>query len=411
MVAIAALTQVANYEFVHNYTNLNIQRYGITLSVYSCNKALAAVNSDSKPIQFWYSRWFKTESFIMKNINKISIDAKTVIWIPAATAAIYPWILEAFHWSVTPSISANPGTQLPTIAILTASMMLIAAFAVPLINLMIASCPSQITGPAAANVRARRFALLALTTPTIYVFFGVLTYMTGSKIPDRWIWTPAWLLFGYLSSRSTDSVIPKHTRTSAGLRVAHGICGALAALYVVFHISNHLFGLISPESHAAVMDIGRTVYRAKTIEPLLVAIMLFQIFSGLRLVWTYSETSTDRYQMFQIASGVFMSMFILGHMNSVFIYARTWLNISTDWAFATGLPTGLIHDAWNVRLLPHYALGVFFVLAHLCSGMRVVMLAHGAKVQVINRYWYAGVFLSILISMAIMCGMTGLRLV
>lgn len=344
----------------------------------------------------------------MKNMNKKSTDTKIAIWIPAAAAAIYPWILEAFHWSVTPS-SDHPGTQLSTMAILTASLLL-AAFAVPLMNLMIASRPQQTTALTATNVRARRFALLAVTAPTLYVFFGVLTYMAGSKVPDQWLWSPAWLLFGYMASRSTDAVMPQHAQTSARLRVAHGICGALAALYVVFHISNHLFGLISPESHAAVMDIGRTVYRATLIEPLLVAVMLFQIVSGLRLVWTWSVASTDRYQMFQIASGVFMSMFILGHMNSVFIYARSWLNIPTDWAFATGLPTGLIHDVWNIRLLPHYALGVFFVLAHLCSGLRVVMLAHGVKVPLANRCWWAGVLLSILISVAIICGMTGLRL-
>lgn len=346
----------------------------------------------------------------MRNMNKKSADTTLAIWIPAAAAAIYPWILEAFHWSVTPATSDHSGTQLSTIAILTASLLLMAAFAVPLMNLMIASRPQHTAALTAANVRARRFALLAVTAPTLYVFFGVLTYIAGSKVPDQWIWSPAWLVFGYVASRSTDAVMPQHTRTSAHLRVVHGICGALAALYVVFHIANHLFGLISPEAHAAVMDIGRTVYRAKLIEPLLVAVMLFQIASGLRLVWTWSVASSDRYQMFQIASGVFLSIFILGHMNSVFIYARTWLNIPTDWAFATGLPSGLIHDSWNIRLLPHYALGVFFVLAHLCSGLRVVMLAHGVKVPLANRCWWTGVLLSILISVAIICGMTGLRL-
>lgn len=141
-------------------------------------------------------------------------------------------------------------------------------------------------------------------------------------------------------------------------------------LYILFHIFNHLLGLISPELHLVVMDIGRTVYRKNLIEPLLVAVMLFQIFSGLRLAWIWSERAPDRYRIFQMASGVFLSIFILGHMNSVFVYARTWMNIPTDWAFAAGLPTGLIYDAWNIPLLPHYALGVFFVLTHLFSGLR-----------------------------------------
>lgn len=335
------------------------------------------------------------------------IDTTSTVWIAAVTAALYPWILDAFHWAVTPSVATATISKGAT---LLAALLLIAAFAVPLINLFIAGRSRQTPTPNAQNVRARRFALLAVTAPTVYVFFGVLTYMGGSKIPDTWLWTPAWLFFGYLASRSTNAVISPRPHTSSSLRVAHGITGAVAAAYVLFHIFNHLFGLISPEAHAAVMDLGRTVYRETFVEPLLVAVMLFQVFSGLRLVWTWSETSADRYRVFQIASGVFMSVFILGHMNSVFIFARTWLNIPTDWAFASGLPTGLIHDAWNIRLLPHYALGVFFVLGHLVSGLRVVMLAHNVEASSANRLWWVGVSLGAAISVAIMCGMTGLRL-
>jgi len=342
--------------------------------------------------------------------SKSVTDTTFTVWLAAGTAAIYPWILDAFHWAVTPSPDVIPTATVSTAAIVMAALLLIAAFAVPLVNLYIAGCPQQAPTQNAQNIRARRFALFAVTAPTVYVFFGVLTYMGGSKIPDTWIWTPAWLLFGYLASRSTNAVITNQPSPSSRLRVAHGIAGSIAAIYVLFHIFNHLVGLIGPEAHAQVMDIGRIVYRAEIVEPLLVTVMLFQIFSGLRLVWTWSETSEDRYRMFQIASGVFMSVFILGHMNSVFIFARTWLDIPTDWAFATGLPTGLIHDAWNIRLLPHYALGVFFVLAHLVSGLRVVMLAHDIKVSVANGLWWGGLILSAVISTAVILGMTGLRL-
>lgn len=48
-------------------------------------------------------------------------------------------------------------------------------------------------------------------------------------------------------------------------------------------------------------------------------------------------------------SRAYLSLFILGHMNSVFIYARSFLGIPTDWNFALRAPSGLIHDAWNIR--------------------------------------------------------------
>jgi hypothetical protein len=57
-------------------------------------------------------------------------------------------------------------------------------------------------------------------------------------------------------------------------------------------------------------------------------------------------------------------------MNSVFVFARLYLRIDSDWAFATGAPSGLVKDAWNIRLVLHYGLAAFFVLSHLAAGGR-----------------------------------------
>ncbi|NBB09858.1 hypothetical protein GVN17_09660 [Pseudomonas sp. SLFW] len=336
----------------------------------------------------------------------LSIKAKGTIGICAISAALYPWLLDVFHWAVTMENGEGVKGSLSAPNTGIATLMLIAAFAVPLTCLAMAGRALE----GESDARARRFALLAMTAPTAYVFFGVVTYMLGSKIPDTWMWTPIWLLIGYRVMTLKASASAAQTKPSPQLRVAHGIAGTVAALYVMFHVTNHLFGLVGPDAHAAVMDVGRTVYRSTFIEPLLVAVMLFQIGSGLRLAWTWSDSSGDPYRIYQIASGVFMSVFILGHMNSVFIFARTYLGIPTEWAFAAGLPTGLIHDPWNIRLLPHYALGVFFVLTHLVSGLRVVLLAHDVAESKANRVWWAGAGISSMVATAIMCGMTGLRL-
>ena len=96
------------------------------------------------------------------------------------------------------------------------------------------------------------------------------------------------------------------------------------------------------------MDWGRKIYRSPLIEPLLVTLMLSQVASGFHLALRWSTSARDFYRTFQVASGLYLSFFILGHMNSVFLYARTYLRIPTGWAFATGAPTGLIHDAWNI---------------------------------------------------------------
>ena len=78
--------------------------------------------------------------------------------------------------------------------------------------------------------------------------------------------------------------------------------------------------------------------------------------------------------------------------------------------FAIGAPTGLIHDAWNIRLLPHYALGAFFVLSHLASGLSVVLIEHGVDQRSADRLWGVCVATSAIIAAAIIAGMCGVRI-
>jgi succinate dehydrogenase hydrophobic anchor subunit len=118
----------------------------------------------------------------------------------------------------------------------------------------------------------------------------------------------------------------------------------------------------------------------------------------------------DRFRAFQVASGVFLAVYILGHMNSVFIYGRAYLGIDTNWAFATGAPAGLIKDAWNIRLVPHYGLGVFFVVAHVFAGARAVMLSHGVHKPIADRLMIGGAIFGALLAFVIILGMCGARL-
>jgi hypothetical protein len=317
--------------------------------------------------------------------------------VPAAAAICYPFLLNAFH--------AVVGTQTETaspLAIVSAAFILAVVFAVPFLGLALACRPNSNSG-------ARRLAYASVASPTLYVFLGVVQALVRSPIPDEIVWCVIWLALT-TSSRLAGNPVAEPAPAVGRWRVAHGITAAILCLYVLFHITNHLFGLVGPDVHAAVMKMGRVVYRSGVGQPLLVAAMLFQIGTGLYLAWRWSAAPRDFQRTFQVASGGYLSLFILGHMNSVFIYARTVLSIPTDWNFAIGAPTGLIHDAWNIRLLPHYALGVFFVLSHLASGLRAVLIAHGVDRHEADRLWIAGAATSAAISAAIMAGMCGVRL-
>jgi hypothetical protein len=318
---------------------------------------------------------------------------------PALAALCYPFLLDVFHFVVGP-----PGTGVSASTIVLAALILACILAVPVLGLVFAT-------RVCAGTSARRLAYACVVAPTIYVFMGVLQTMAGSVVPDELVWCVLWAAAAvFVWTRLRVSSQDQPTPSVGRWRVAHGITGAIILLYVGFHIINHLFGLVGPEAHAAVMEAGRKVYRAPLVEPLLVTLMLFQVAGGLYLAWRWSASALDFQKTFQIASGFYLSMFILGHMNSVFFYARRVLGIPTDWAFATGAPTGLIHDAWNIRLLPHYLLGVFFVLAHLGSGLRVVLLAHGMKQSMADRVWLACACTSAVVATAILVGMCGGRI-
>ena len=96
-------------------------------------------------------------------------------------------------------------------------------------------------------------------------------------------------------------------------------------------------------------------------------------------------------------------------MDSVFIFARTYLAIDAGWGFATGAPAGLIKDPWNIRLVPHYWLGAFFVLAHLATGTRSVMMAHGVSKTFADQFMVGGAVVAGVIATVIMLGMCGMR--
>ena len=315
----------------------------------------------------------------------------------------YPFLLQAFHAVVSPTDGLMSAVRIAGAAILLAL-----AFAMPLSGLAFAHWQTRAPEP---DLRARRLAYASIAAPPLFVFVGVAPGLVGIHLPDIAIWIAIWLAAGLAVWFGPGAVVAERpARSIAGWRIAHGVSAALIACFVLFHITNHLFGLAGPTAHAAIMKAGRIVYRAPFIEPVLVLLLFFQVASGVRLAWRWSSLRADAYRIFQIGSGAYLSAFILAHLNSALLSARTVHKIDTNWAWAAGMPGGLIHDAWNIRLLPHYALGVFFILGHLASGLRVVMLAHGVRKTVTDRVWFVGLAGGAAISVAIVSALCGVRI-
>jgi len=316
--------------------------------------------------------------------------------VPAAAAIAYPWVLQAFHASLT--AGAGPF----------AVGWLVLAFALPLGCLLLTLAQGPLPGLGAITPVARRLALAALAAPPLFVLAGVVAGLIHSPVRDLWIWLAAWIAAAAaaMGTRADAPAAP----ASGVLRVAHGISAALILLFVAFHLSNHLTGLLGAEAHGRLMKAGRVVYRSPFVEPVVVGLLLFQVGSGLRLAWRWTSRPVEATRAIQVGSGVYLAGFILTHLNSALIGARAVRGIETDWAWATGAPEGLLVDAWNIRLLPHYALGVFFVVAHLSCGLRQVLLAHGVRGVVANRIWALGLLGAAGLSAAITAALCGVRI-
>jgi succinate dehydrogenase/fumarate reductase cytochrome b subunit len=326
--------------------------------------------------------------------------------LPAAAAIVYPFVLQAFHQVVSP-----PDVSLSAIRLAAAAVLLALAFALPLSGLRFAYWLTRAPQPSQSDLCACRLAYASIAAPPLFVFLGVARGLLGIKVPEIALWIGFWALAALYAGSGRSASAPNPTTNPPGtLRVVHGVSAALIACFVLFHLTNHLFGLVGPDTHAAIMKAGRTIYRSAIIEPVLVILLLFQVASGVRLAWRWSSLRKDAYRIFQIGSGAYLAAYILTHLNSALISARTVHKIDTNWAWASGAPVGLIHDAWSIRLLPHYALGVFFILGHLSSGLRVIMLAHGTRTVVADRVWAACLAAGALIATAIMCALCGFRI-
>lgn len=309
--------------------------------------------------------------------------------VPLAACLTYPFWLNGFHAQI------NSGGAFGH---LLAGLCLAGAFAVPAVGFLYA-------WRRADAVPMRRLAYATVVAPTLYVFLGVVTYMVKAKIPDETLWIALWLGIGGIALFSPKPPERPDAPPVAAWRVVHGITAVVIAAYVLFHVSNHLFFWAGEARYNAVQSLGEGIYRQSWLEPLLVVLLLMQCVTGMRLFWRWSARRGDFIRTLQLATGIYLLVYITGHMDSVFVFSRSYLSSPSDWAFATGAPAGMLHDAWNIRLLPHYFLGVFLVLTHLACGARGIALAHGLSRKVANIGWTAATLASLAIATTIMLGM------
>jgi succinate dehydrogenase/fumarate reductase cytochrome b subunit len=211
-----------------------------------------------------------------------------------------------------------------------------------------------------------------------------------------------WSALLLLTIVEKPTVIADASARPAKLAFAHGISAALITTFAVFHLSNHLAGVLGGEEHVAVMRHLRSVYRYPVMEIILGSCVLFQVASGSVLLYRRARRSSPGWiEVLQNASGAYLMLFFASHISAV-LRARYLQHIDTNWIWLTA--DNLLTDPWSVRLVPYYFLGVLALSVHAACGLRWVLLGHNQP-RIADRAWIAAVATGGLTSLIIVIAM------
>ncbi len=148
------------------------------------------------------------------------------------------------------------------------------------------------------------------------------------------------------------------------LRFFHGLSAAVIGLFLLAHLANHVALFWGQAAHVEVMALLRPAYRNAFAETLLMAALIWQVGSGLAMVWRTGRARRGLVPWVQAISGVMLAAFIANHVSAVWL-GRIALNLDTDIRFAAAG----IHAGLAAFFVPYYALGVFALFNHLACAI------------------------------------------
>jgi hypothetical protein len=191
----------------------------------------------------------------------------------------------------------------------------------------------------------------------------------------------AMIVLGSRSSSAASAISPVEHRR---LALAHGVSAlAILLLFVGPHIGNHLAGFWSGSAHIAIMNVVRHVYRDDIVQPVLLALIGFQILSGTVLVRRRMRMPSDIFGTVQTMCGAYIGVYFLAHMTAVF--AARYAEIDTNWSWLTRPNDSLLASLSKLRLIAHYWAGPIAIVAHVACGLRWVLLQRDISPVVANR--------------------------
>ncbi|SFF28009.1 hypothetical protein [Thermoflexibacter ruber] len=178
------------------------------------------------------------------------------------------------------------------------------------------------------------------------------------------------------------------------IKKIHYISGILLFSFIALHLSNHLYSIYGAEAHIQLMKTLRRLYRNTLVESILLLAVIFQIYSGVKLVLLRKKSAGAFFEKLHIWSGLYIAFFLVIHVSAVLV-GRTVLKLDTNFYFGAA---GINSFPVNLFFVPYYALAILSFFAHIAS-----IHAQKMKMQVFNlapvqqSYFILGIGLSITI--------------
>lgn len=147
------------------------------------------------------------------------------------------------------------------------------------------------------------------------------------------------------------------------VRKLHYYSGITIAVFVCFHLVNHLYSLAGIDEHIEVMQQFRKVYRHPFAEIILLIAIFIQVLSGVQQFRQQIKLATGFYERLQCWSGLYLAFFFLIHLSAV-MAGRWLLDLDTNFYFGAA---GLNQFPFNIFFVPYYSLGILSFFAHIAS--------------------------------------------
>jgi hypothetical protein len=185
------------------------------------------------------------------------------------------------------------------------------------------------------------------------------------------------------------------------IRKIHFASGLVLTVFIGLHLMNHVASIAGAQRHIEWMNALRHFYRAPIIEFLLLAAVLVQIYSGIRLFLLKRKTTKIGFEKLHVFSGLYMAVFFVIHISAVFV-GRLILSLDTNFYFGAA---GLNSFPVNLFFIPYYALAILSFFGHVAA-------IHNTKMKnsilglTVNGQSKAILVLGALVMLLILYGMT-----